>query len=212
MRRLSLLAALALVLSACGTEGPVVTPGSSGRDELRPPETTVTNTGLDEAKAKPPRIWLESAGGSQAAEPGSSCVSFTNQQTGEGVAVCGDTPDVHPREQTVVRPGDPVRFVLGGEVVRADGCHAEDPQSCVGEVLVKPLGCHGPVVDRIPLAFGSNTTWTVDLDPGSYELDYFANFETNDGRTGDVSGSLGLLVDPSESPDVEPLPLDAAVC
>jgi hypothetical protein len=42
---------------------------------------------------------------------------------------------------------------------------------------------------------GKETAWRVHLEPGAYDLDVFANFGAPDGRTGDVSGSLGVLVD-----------------
>jgi hypothetical protein len=45
----------------------------------------------------------------------------------------------------------------------------------------------------VPLAPGPSTTWTVDLEPGAYELHVYANFESKDAN-GDVSGSLGLTV------------------
>jgi hypothetical protein len=46
----------------------------------------------------------------------------------------------------------------------------------------------------VPLALGRETRWTVDLEPGAYELDVCGYFESDVGASGDVSGSLGLTV------------------
>ena len=46
----------------------------------------------------------------------------------------------------------------------------------------------------MPLVPGSETRWTVDLEPDAYEPDVFAYFESDAGATGDVSGTLGLTV------------------
>jgi hypothetical protein len=132
---------------------------------------------------------LESAAGRQVAVLGSYCV---NAQMEGG---CADTGPIHPEAVTVAQPGEELTFSLeGARVVRAAGCHASDEQGCIGTVAVRPLGCERRSVSTIALEAGSATRWTADLDEGTYELDVFAYFETKDGRTGDVSGSLGLLV------------------
>jgi hypothetical protein len=58
----------------------------------------------------------------------------------------------------------------------------------------------------------SETHWQVNLDPGAYEVDVFARFASNDGRKGDVSGSLGLLVDPERTPEIIPMDASLALC
>jgi hypothetical protein len=114
---------------------------------------------------------------------------------------------------TAVRTGDEVAFVLtGAAVVRAEGCQAEDEQSCIGSVSLRPLGCTDRQVAEVPLELGERTEWTVGLEPGAYQLDVFAHFEAFDGPTGDVSGSLGLLVAPEGPPRKIPVDLDLAVC
>ena len=67
-------------------------------------------------------------------------------------------------------------------------------------VAVYPLGC-GP--DRAVADFeleSASMSWAVELEPGAYELGVFAYFETEDGRSGDTYGVLGLLVDPEPEP------------
>jgi hypothetical protein len=96
--------------------------------------------------------------------------------------------------------------------VRAAACHGSDEQDCIGTIAVRPLGCDDRLLATIPLVPGTETRWTVDLDAGGYELDVFAYFETNDGLTGDVSGSLGLLVAADRPTDVIPVGADHAVC
>lgn len=109
--------------------------------------------------------------------------------------MCSDAPAVHPVAITVAQPGDEVTFVFSGaDVVRPRGCHGEDEQWCSGYVLVRPLGCEDREVQRVPLALGPETRWTIDLETGAYELDVFGYFESSEGATGDVSVALGLLV------------------
>ena len=56
----------------------------------------------------------------------------------------------------------------------------------------------------VPLSAPS-TRWRVRLRPGAYEVEVFARFETADGRTGDTSGSLGILVDRKRRLAIVPL-------
>jgi hypothetical protein len=115
--------------------------------------------------------------------------------SGEGQGSCGDSGPIHPAAITGLAAGDEVVFVLdGAEVVRASGCQGGDEQDCIGSVSVKPLGCEKPEVESVPLVLEPETRWTVDLDPGAYELDVFAYFESDAGATGDVSGSVGITV------------------
>jgi hypothetical protein len=210
VRPLSLLV-FALCVAGCGaaTEGANV-PASSGVESV--PVETDTEP-LDESKLRPPAVLLVSAGGEQEALAGSSCVGYVDPVSGEGVQVCGDTGPIHPDDMTVARPGDEVAIVLeGAQVVRPEGCHSDDEQSCIGEVDVRPLGCVDRHVADIPLTLGEKTEWTIDLEPGAYELNVFAYFEARDGRSGDVSGLLGLLVAPDAPPRTVPVDVDLAVC
>jgi hypothetical protein len=134
-------------------------------------------------------------GEEQEAVAGSSCVDYVDPASGGGSGVCSDSPAVHPNAITIAMPGDEVTFVFSGaDIVRPSGCQAEDEQGCIGYVQVKPLGCEDREVERVPLALGPETRWTIDLEFGGYELDVFGYFESNDGATGDVSGALGLIV------------------
>jgi len=187
---------LALLLAACGsTVGGTGVPGSSG-GESDPVGTYGPTTPVDESKLKPPQILLRTnVGEEQEAVAGSSCVDYVDPASGGGSGVCSDSPAVHPNAITIAMPGDEVTFVFSGaDVVRPSGCQAEDEQGCIGYVQVKPLGCEDREVERVPLALGPETRWTIDLEFGGYELDVFGYFESNDGATGDVSGALGLFV------------------
>ena len=145
--------------------------------------------GLAPWAGSPPTFTLESKDGDQNAVQGSYCID----RGGRGE--CNDYPAVFPKEVTVVAAGDEVSFVMAGAaVVRSSRCHSETEQDCIGWVMVRPLGCEGPdVVESVPLAVGHETHWTVDLDPGAYQLDVFSHFASS-GASGDVSGSLGLVV------------------
>jgi hypothetical protein len=151
---------------------------------------------VDESTLQPPRILLRnSVGEQQEAVRGSFCVDYVDPASGQGSGMCGDSPAVHPEAITIALQGDQLTFLFSGaEVVRPDGCHSETEQDCIGWITVKPLGCEDREVERVPLAHAPETRWTIDLERGAYELDVFANFETSEGATGDVSGALGLLV------------------
>jgi hypothetical protein len=201
MRLVSLLA-LVLVVSACGSAG---SGGARGTSEPKG-EAVATGGGtasvgmtdpapIDESNLKPPQIVLRSPVGDQPAVLGSSCVEYVDPASDTGTAVCGDSAAVHPEAVTVVMPGDKLTFAFrDAEIVRSKGCSSGDEQDCIGTVVVRPLGCEGREVERVPLALGPQTRWTVDLATGGYQLDVFGNFESGSGATGDVSGTLGLYV------------------
>jgi hypothetical protein len=126
---------------------------------------------------------------------------------------CGDSGPIHPQQLTVVHPGDEVTFSLeNATVARPEGCHASDEQGCIGIATVRPLGCEGKAVSTIPLEKGRETRWRAGLDAGAYQLDLFAYFKTDDGRTGDVSATFGLLVQPSGNLQIQPVDPAQAAC
>ena len=188
-----------LLLAGCGAsrEGTNV-PASSGEDTASGEGTVLVPSADAEAdppEARPPVIVLRSTEGEQEAVPGSFCADYVDPDSGEGVGVCGDSRPVHPKAVTAVARGDEVKLVFtGARVVRPSGCHSDDEQGCIGYVHVRPLGCEGREVESVPLALGPETRWAVDLEPGAYQLDVFGYFESDEGATGDVSGSLGLTV------------------
>jgi hypothetical protein len=186
---------LALVLAACGsTTERTDVPASSGQESV-PVETHGPTTPVDESKLKPPEILLRSRGGEQKAVEGSFCVDYVDKASGQGSGVCGDSGPINPAEVTVEQPKEELTFVFeDARIVRAEGCHANSEQACIGFVHVRPLGCEDREVKRVPLALGPETRWTIDLETGAYELDVFGYFESSDGVAGDVSGSLGLIV------------------
>jgi hypothetical protein len=174
-----------LVLAGCGTavEG---APGVSGQETVLATETTDAKSPA-EPNTKPPPIVLVNAAGKQIARPGSSCVNYTDPVTGEGVGGCGDVgvDALRPGSLTVVHPGDTVLLLLAGAFAQGDG-----------GVTVRPLGCRNRETASFGLRQGmSETHWEAPSEPGAYELDVFTNFGSNDGRRGDVSGTLGILVD-----------------
>jgi hypothetical protein len=77
---------------------------------------------------------------------------------------------------------------------------------------VHPFDCSDQVLEHIPLALGARTVWRVNLDPGAYELQYFAYFEAGEGRNGDVSGASGSRSRRSPRRPSSRSPLDASVC
>jgi hypothetical protein len=90
----------------------------------------------------------------------------------------------YPEAVTSVAPGDRVAFVLPEAMFKPDSI-----------VTIRPLGCSDRTVGTITLEPGTGEhRWRVDLEHGAYQLAVFARFRADDGRTGDVSGSLGLTV------------------
>jgi hypothetical protein len=195
---------LLLAVTACGG----ASPSASDSGGAAQPPTTQRKNLLDESP-RPPTLLLESGAGSQEGVPGSSCV------TGQGTGVCSDTAYQRPTQLSIVRPGGMITVSLEqARVVRAEGCGGGREQDCIGSIQVHPLGCEKLVSYTIPLEPGKTTTWKVAVPPGAYELETFAYFESDDGRTsGDASGSFGLYVDASRSLDVVPAPvLDRTAC
>jgi len=137
-----------------------------------------------------PPVVLESLAGRQEAVHGSSCVAT---EDGGGVAVCSDIGTVRPKWLSVVHPGETVTLALVGA----------RPAGSPGIARARPLGCAATVAVSFPLD-GTRTAWDVALPPGAYELEVAVAFETADGRSGDLSGALGLLVDPAREPGIVP--------
>jgi hypothetical protein len=184
----------ALLLAGCGSAAQQTNvPASSGEDSRVP--VPAMDTEADPPELKPPVIVLASKGGKQEAVQGSYCIDYVDPDSGQGQGACSDSAPIHPAAVTVVQPGEEVVFSpRGGEIVRPEGCHADDEQGCIGYVHVKALGCDEPEVESVPLALGPETRWTIDLKAGAYQLDFFGYFKSSSGATGDVSGTLGLLV------------------
>jgi hypothetical protein len=149
-------------------------------------DTTILPTApVPEGKLQPPPIILVGSMETQKAVQGSYCVDYVDEATGQGQGACADTAaPLRPEAVTSVAPGDRVSFVLPEAVFRRESV-----------VTIRPLGCGDQEVGRITIQPGRGEhEWTVDLDSGAYQLDVFAIFEADDGRTGDVSGTLGLTV------------------
>ena len=196
------LVAVALLAAGCGQEE-----GSPGAASVASPKQTSSPESLG-ASHGPPDVLLVSEAGRQAGVVGSYCVD--NPAAGFGECADGTRPAAE--RANVVRPGETVTIALDGALaVRASSCHSRD-QSCIGEALVSPAGCGAVTVDRVFLERGEETRWRVDLEPGPYELQAFVYFEADDGRSGDVSVALGLVVDPDAERAVVPMPAAAAVC
>jgi hypothetical protein len=197
-----LLLVMTLAIAGCGVATEETgTPASSGEESL-PTETSKPIPTLDEANLRPPPIVLVSAAGKQEARRGSSCVQYADPASGEGAGACSDVAGpLHPDFVSLVRPGDNTLVIVAG--ASAEG----------GSVTVRPLGCDDQETLVFDLASGADeTSWRVDLEPGAYQLDVFTRFETTDGRSGDVSGSLGLLVGDSDARRTVPAKAGLAVC
>jgi hypothetical protein len=141
---------------------------------------------LDAAAAPtqtPPVVVLRSEAGVQRAVQGSYCVTVP---TGTGfVFGCADLVDPEPRWLSVVRPKEGVVI----RVRRTDVAR--------GVVLVHPRGCESRTVETFKIR-RPTTRWHVRLDPGRYELEVsISEFVATDGRFGDTTAALGLLVSES---------------
>jgi hypothetical protein len=125
----------------------------------------------------PPPLVLLSEGGRQRAAQESYCISVPG-----GATLCADSPPgIEPRWLSVVRPKEHV-------TIRVRGATTAD-----GSVYVHPRGCERGFVQTFKIKRPTKR-WVVHLDPGRYELSVFARFTMGDGRAGDTSGQLGLLV------------------
>ena len=169
----------ALALAGCGAA--TTAPGSSGEEKtLRQPSTTV----VEQSDLAPPAVYLISAGGKQRAAEGSSCISYTDPDTGQGVGRCGDAAGlVRPASMTVVQPGDNVIVTIPGATLKREST-----------ITIHPLGCEDKQTETIDFPQSGELHWAVDLDHGAYQLDVFALFDADNGINGDLSASLGLLV------------------
>ena len=188
---------LPLVLAACGAGDERSGGGPASTSQAPDPGSSLP---FDEAKkTQPPPIVLESAAGRQDAVRGSSCVHYTDEASGEGVGLCTDMEEPQPAQLSTVRPGEEIRVVIEDAAVQ-------------GQAVISRLGCDKPVVE-IPLGPGSATSWHVELEPGGYELDVFVGrFEAEDGRSGDLSGAFGLLVDETAPLQLVPAPDPVPAC
>jgi hypothetical protein len=126
------------------------------------------------APRTPPAIFLVTSAGRYRLQPGSSCVESPT------VSVCGDAGYVPVK---VLHP------VGRGETVRLD----VDATTRGAEVTVGRPGC--PTIELAHERLSAKLRWRVELRPGDYELRVLiGHFETDDGRTGDVSGQVGIRV------------------
>ena len=192
---LALLAGLALAGCGTETEGSPV-PASSG------PIESSGGTETSPPALEPPVIVLASVAGKQIATRGSYCITAVDPSSGQNAGRCADSTWPHPDRVTVVKPGDGVSLILSDAQVRGNGT-----------VTVLPYGCEQTIVKTIPLnARAQSTAFAVDLDPGAYELQVFTRFSSDDGRRGDVSGGLGLVVADDRSPTIEPGPPRRSNC
>jgi hypothetical protein len=132
-----------------------------------------------EVPQRPPVITLLSKSPPQRAVWESFCVSVVG--FGE---LCADTPNLEPRWLSVVRPGERVTIVF------------EKTMKVSGDVWVYKRGCEREPARRTFATTKARTHWVVPRSfRGRFELNLFADeFHTADGRVGDVSATLGILV------------------
>jgi hypothetical protein len=192
--RLLGLLVLVLVVAACGSAREEAgTPASSDLVETLPAETGPVEEDPLEGKLEPPAILLVSRAGEQRATQGSYCVDLEDPLTGQGHGVCADSAGpIYPENVSDVNAGEEVTLLLEDAIL-----------STQSTVTIRPFGCSGDGGGDGELRWKADTRelpWEVQLDPGFYQVDVFAVFKADDGRTGDVSGSLGLNV--IDGPDV----------
>ena len=181
---------LAVVLAAIAAAG--CSASSHARRSATVTQTvtqTVGDVGDPLAKrAVAPPLLLRAHAGVERATKGSSCVQYTDPKTGEGTGVCADTPYPAPQELVIVRPREPVRFMLrGGHGFVVD---------------VHRFGCERRTIARIRIA--ANGRWRVSLRPGLYALLVHVDRFELGRRRGDVSGGVGLWVSRHKRRDIVP--------
>jgi hypothetical protein len=188
MRLLPLLLAT-LLLGACGTASETQDlPASSNATETAPTAPTTA------VAPRPPAIVLVSAAGKQNAVLGTYCLS------GAGTGVCADSAPTHPEEASVVPAAEHLSLLL------VDG--SPDGKWMV---TVRRLGCERTEVATLDAA--SDEAFSLEVEPGDYQLDVTVRFKHGPGgTTGDVSGSVGLVVDPGSQPKIDPAPPGRTGC
>ena len=199
MRPARVLLLAAVLVAGCGQtsgvgSGPEPDSGTGTTEELSLPATGSTTTEHD--KVGPPAVLLESTSGVQRGTLGSWCVENPSAGTG----ACADSGVFAPDAVSVVAPGEELVLRLdGARVVRAKDCHARD-MSCVGEASIVIPGCARREVARVFLEEGPETRFPAPGGAGRYEIRTFANFEADDGSSGDVSAAFGLRVEADAEP------------
>jgi hypothetical protein len=131
------------------------------------------------------------------------CVRFMTSEN-DWRPVCREgVPALRPSSLSVVRPGETITISFpGAQVENPSGCR----ETC-GATLVQPLGCKDRPLDSFQLLDGDSTEWRVDLPPGRYELDVYAEVRTDEGRKVFTMGDFGLVVDDALSPQIRPVDL-----
>jgi hypothetical protein len=111
---------------------------------------------------------------------GNYCITVP---TGSGFVIeCADLVDPEPDWLSVVRPKEWVDI------------RVRRSATARGVVLVYAGGCEDQIIDTFNIR-KPTTRWHVGLDPGRYELEVrISEFEAIDGRFGDTSATLGLVV------------------
>ena len=197
MKAWSCLLALSAVLTGCGAVD--VLSGESPASTSQVPETATSPPLAEAERTKPPEIVLESDAGRQVAVGGGFCVTYVDEESGQGTGLCTDMEQPSPEQLSTVRPGEEIAILV-------------EESEVDGRAIVRRLGCDRPALARIPLGPGAATTWQVDLAPGAYELELFLTFETADGRSGDTSAALGMLVDANAPLEIVPVPTGPVDC
>ncbi len=142
--------------------------GCSGKTQQKKTAPPATRQG-------PPAIYLVVGATRHRLEPGSSCVESA---TG---SVCGDAVYTPVKVLYPVRQGETVRLEL-------------DAQTRGADLTVGRPGCFRSEIAQVRLT-PPKLEWRVELAPGQYEARVLIDhFQTDDGRSGDVSGQIGLRV------------------
>jgi hypothetical protein len=170
----------------------------SGSTSASSPRTSTTSQSVFESHP----ILLTSEAGTQEAAL-MPCVRFTTAEN-DWPPVCRDgMPALQPSSLSVVRPGETI-------TISFPGAQVENPSGCreiCGATFVQPLGCKDRQLGNFQLLDGDSTEWRVDLPPGRYELDVYADLRTDEGFKVFTTGDFGLVVDDALSPRIRPVDL-----
>lgn len=123
----------------------------------------------------PPPMLFVAEEGTHVLDPGSSCVSS------DGHSVCGDSAYIPVKVLYPVRRGETVHLELAAATHGAS-------------LTIGRPGCPSVELANVRLE-PPKLAWHVELPRGDYEVRALVDhFATKDGRSGDVSGQIGIAV------------------
>lgn len=133
----------------------------------------------------PPPLVLTMSAGDQTGVQGSFCSNDDER----GCGVCADSVRLTAKHFTIVHSGDQVTLSMPDGTLVTPGPDQCQP-ACPPQVVVTSL-CEDKGSSR---TFAEDEAWTIDLDPGVYQLDASASFSA-DELHGQTEETFGLIVD-----------------